>query len=151
MRIQFSFRHMESSDGLMAITESKFEALRDKFGAEPLRVSVTFSLDGKTNKMHASVIMHDGYDVEAEDVGDNAYALVDVVAHKLVEQMRRHKERVQVRKLQIRGRGVAAEDAFESVSDSEFWSQPAIDADNILGLPHKGVAPLETVSGASAK
>ena len=94
MRVQFTFKHMVSSQALTDITEGKFGNLVKRFKPGPQHVGVTFSMVGRLIRMHASVTTNDGHNLEADCTCENAYSLVDSVLQKLDAQFRRRKERL---------------------------------------------------------
>ena len=158
MRVQFTFKHMDSSKALMEITELKFGNLLKRFKPDPQHVRVTFSTEGRLIRMHASVITNDGHDLEADFKGENGYSLVDAVVQKLDSQFRRRKERLKLHKGEgLRGAVRAntlfytSGEIFESFTESDtmralsFWNQPPVDAGDILSLSPQLRGPLEPV------
>jgi ribosomal subunit interface protein len=158
MRVQFTYKHMVSSQALMDITEGKFGNLLKRFKPSPQHVRVTFSMEGRLIRMHASVITNDGHNLEADCISENAYSLVDSVLQKLDAQFRRRKERLKFYKGEgLRGAVRASTlfyssgERFESFTESDtmralsFWNQPPVDAGDILSLSPQLRGPLEPV------
>lgn len=146
MRVRFTFKHMETSKGLVEIAESKFENLMRRFKPSPQRVNITVDTDGPFKKLHATIVTNDGRDIEAVVRGENAYSLVDELIQKLDSQLRKRKERS---KFNLKGvfRSRHQRDGVLRANLSAisgFWSQAPIDAGDILKLSPENRGPLES-------
>ena len=163
MRFQFTFKKMESSPALISIVEGKFNNVLRRFQPQPQRVRVTFAVEGREKRLHVSLVTHDGVDLEAEDLGGNAYQLIDAVLHKLDERLRRLKERRKVRRVNFRnGRSLQAlgargsnfetfdSELYDSAYEPAYWRQPHIEAEDVLGLTIASRAPLGPVTLSQA-
>ena len=86
---------MQSSQALSDLLTEKLESLIVKFTRSSAHVHATLSVEKTRQKLHVSLITADGYDVEAEHIGENMYSEIDNVIEKVKAQLRRHKERLQ--------------------------------------------------------
>ncbi len=151
MNIQFTFKHMESSQPLVELAEEKFSAKIDRFTSNPVHAHVTFSVQGLTQKIHITLLTADGHDVEAEHEGNDMYAEIDIVAEKLEGQLRRHKEKLKshkgasVRDLPQKASLSPLEEDKLFIAEEELGLENAIDAGDILNFekaPHKPLSPV---------
>jgi ribosomal subunit interface protein len=94
MQFQFSFKKMESSDALTDYTKEKVLERVSKYVSKPIEAHVTFSVDGRANKAHCSVVGGDNFNVEVEHAGEDMYASVDMMIDKLASQLKRAKEKL---------------------------------------------------------
>lgn len=148
MNIQFTFKHMTSSQALSDLISEKLSSRVEKFTARPVHAHVTFSVEGLLQKIHVSLITADGHDIEAEHSGSDMYAECDVVAEKVEAQLRKHKERLKDHK----GESVKVKLAtlnlasVEPVDDSV--ADDAIDADEVLRMEsqRKGHGPTHSAA-----
>jgi len=147
MKIQFTFKHMPTSQALIDLAEEKLEARIQKFTARPVHAHVTFSVEGIMQKVHVSLITADGHSVEAEHSGAEMYAELDVIAEKVESQLRKHKERLKdhggasVKQLARK----LAESPVPVDGDLDSLSDDAIDASDILSFENSSKKPLEPV------
>lgn len=151
MRVRFTFKHMESSKGLMEVAEAKFENLMRRFRLLPQRVHVIVDTDGPLKKMHATVVTSNGRDVEADVRGENAYSMVDALIQKIDGQLRKNKERLKFYKLKSESRSRKSRKEGKQLKFTNlggFWAQAPIDATEILKLSAESRGPL-TPSRAS--
>ena len=145
MRVRFTFKHMDTSKSLMEVADAKFANLMRRFKLSPQLVHVRLDMDGPFKKIHATVITNNGQDIEAVVRGDNPYSLLDQLIQKIDSQLRRVKERLKFHKVKddARLRG----DRFDETTASlpmvgGLWSQPSIDADDILKLSPSARGPI---------
>ncbi len=89
MRIQFSFRNVESSEGLKNYASEKIAKLQ-KYLRAPLQAEVVFSLEKHHHQLDVSVLAN-GHRYAAHHVGENMYACVDLAMDKIDRQVRRDK------------------------------------------------------------
>ncbi len=147
MKIQFTFKHMPTSQSLIDLAEEKLEARIQKFTSRPVHTHVTFSVDGIMQKVHVSLITADGHNIEAEHSGEEMYAELDIIAEKVESQLRKHKERLKhhggtsIKELsrQLSENPVPVDGELDSLSDD------AIDASDILSFENSPKRPLEPV------
>ncbi len=99
MRFQFSFRHMDASIPLRTYAEHKLRDKIQKFDARATLVNVCFEFDRYDHVVHCWVSGGDGRRYLAENRSKvDFYAAMDELVEKLEMQLRRHKEKSQVRK-----------------------------------------------------
>lgn len=139
MKIQFTFKHMESSQALADLAEEKFTSKIERLTTRPVHAHVTFSVQGLIQKIHVTLLTADGRDIEAEHSGTDMYAEIDIVAEKLEGQLRRHKEKLKSHKgpgtrnlAQAVQATVGEQGAF--LNGSELEADAAIDAAEILNF-----------------
>jgi putative sigma-54 modulation protein len=133
MNIQFTFKHMESSQALIDLASDKLTAKISRFTTQPLHSQVTFSVEGIRQRIHVSLATADGYPIEAESISDDMYAGLDIVAEKVERQLRKHKERLTDHKgLTHRERVSLLNDLQSGADDILDLGVPTIDAADIL-------------------
>lgn len=149
MDIQFTFKHMLSSQALSDLAAEKLSARIKRFTSRPVHTHVTFSLDGLHQKIHVSLITADGHNIEAEHSGDDMYVEIDVIAEKVEVQLRKHKERLK----EFSGEGLkgisrnlansrsTSEEPLDTIADD------AIDAGDILNFHSNTHPPLAPICG----
>lgn len=89
MRIQFSFRNVESSEGLKNYASEKIAKLQ-KYLRVPLDAEVRFSLEKHHHQLDITVLAG-GHRYAGHHEGDNMYACIDLVMDKIDRQVRRDK------------------------------------------------------------
>lgn len=140
MKVQFTFKHMESSQALMDLAEEKLMAKVHKFTMRPLKAHITFSVEGLVQKMHVSLVTGDGFDIEAEHAGSTLYSEIDVVCEKVESQLRKHKERLKSRSAEsLRKGAVLVSDDTASWNEQDSVDPSAIDAAEILKFENHSI------------
>lgn len=92
MKVQVSFRHMDSSEAVRALCEEKSDRIK-KYLHHPIDVHWFLSIEKENHRAHVKVVGKDtDFNAEA-DTGD-MYASVDSALKKLEEQLHRWKDRV---------------------------------------------------------
>jgi ribosomal subunit interface protein len=149
MIVQFTYKHMPSSEALSTLAEEKLLAKISKFTAQPVKAHVTFSVEGQVQKMHVSLITSDGYDIEAEHQGADLYSEIDIVVERVEAQLRKYKERMKTRKGGLGHKDMnSVASAQASVDDlAEIVAEDAIDATDILTLTSDHRHSLQPVCG----
>lgn len=164
MKIQFTFKHMNSSQTLIDVAHEKLSGPLARFSTQPVHLHVTFSVEGLDQRVHVSMVTADGRNIEADHRGEDMYAGLDVVAHRLDTQLRKYKEKLKDHKggglrAVMRGsmRTVASGYTETQLDVIEEWNDVSavndttfIDAADVLRMsPLSDRAPLPPVCGAS--
>ena len=85
MRIDYTFRNMESSEAMKRYTADKLGKLQ-KYVRSPLEVAVTFSTERHLHQVDVSLHV-DGNHVQGREEQEDMYAAIDLVADKIQRQL----------------------------------------------------------------
>ena len=96
MRVNFTFRNMDSSDGIRAYATDKVARLQ-KFVRSPLDVEVTVSVERHLHCVDLSVAA-DGHRFGAREESEDMYASIDLALDKIDRQIRDAKAMMTTRK-----------------------------------------------------
>jgi ribosomal subunit interface protein len=91
LEFTFKFRHLDSSESLMAHVQEQFEKL-GKFHFEGAKIDVVFSAQKKTKEIDVK-IAHGRTKFIAKCQSEDWYACVDQIVDKLSHQMDKAKSR----------------------------------------------------------
>lgn len=86
MRIHFTFRNLESSDGIKAHASDKLTRMQ-KYVRAPLEATVTLWTDAQLHCVDMSLLV-DGRRYAAREEGENMYASIDAAVDKIDRQIR---------------------------------------------------------------
>ncbi|NLY94849.1 MAG: ribosome-associated translation inhibitor RaiA [Myxococcales bacterium] len=86
MRINFTFRNLESSDGIKAYASEKVAKLQ-KYLRAPIDAEVTCSMERHNQQVDVSIVSG-GRRYSASEVSDDMYASIDLVMDKIDRQVR---------------------------------------------------------------
>ncbi len=90
MRINFTFRNVDSSEGIKNYASEKIAKLQ-KFLRAPLDAQVTISLERHLHKVDVS-LSADGERYAGHEESENMYASIDMVVDKIDRQVRETKQ-----------------------------------------------------------
>ena len=96
MQINVVFRHMDHSDALKDYALEKLFKIK-KYLDGPLDVNVVLSVE-KIRYIAEVKFNFNGFMVKGREEADDMYAAIDLVAGKIVRQIKRYKERLRNRK-----------------------------------------------------
>jgi ribosomal subunit interface protein len=94
MNLQFTFKGIDSSEALIAITIEKINSKISAFKSECITPRVTFSRNKDLWKIHFSARTSDGHVIDASHSGPNVYSELDIIAQRIETQLHRHKEKI---------------------------------------------------------
>jgi len=86
MRINFTFRNMDSSDGIRTYASDKISKLQ-KYLRVPLEAEVTVSSERHNHRVDISVVA-EGHRYAGHEISEDMYASIDLVMDKLDRQVR---------------------------------------------------------------
>jgi putative sigma-54 modulation protein len=86
MRVAFTFRHFDSSDGIKNYATEKISKLQ-KYLRTPLDAEVVLSMEKHLQRVDISV-QADGHRYASHDASEDMYASIDVATDKLARQIR---------------------------------------------------------------
>lgn len=98
MRINFTFRNIESSDGIKSYASEKIARLQ-KFLRAPLNADITVSMERHNHHIDIA-IQSSGRRYAASEESEDMYASIDLVMDKIDRQMRDDKAAMVGRKRQ---------------------------------------------------
>lgn len=129
MQFRFSFKRMESSDALEQLAKQKIEGKITRFVTKPIEAHVVFEVEGPQHRVHCTVAGGDGFNIDVEATSDDMYTSVDLMADKLVTQMKRQKEKLKSHKGNSNVRNISEQvgRGKAKANDGEY-----IDAEDIL-------------------
>lgn len=117
MQIRIAARHGQLSDETRAKIEGKVEKLSRLF-ERLTSIEVTIDLEHKdTPRVDIQVSAEHKHDFVASDTSSELWASLDKVVHKIEQQLRKYKEKIQDHHRTDKGRQVAAQ--TEPDSDEE--------------------------------
>ncbi len=116
MRINLTFRHVESSDALKEYAEQRLKKLK-KYADGPMDVNVVLSVE-KFRHTAEVVISGDGIRAAAKEVQDDMKAAIDLVSDKIEKQLKKYKKKQ--RSKRPTGQGVATAQLIEETTSEEF-------------------------------
>ncbi|MDD9938343.1 MAG: ribosome-associated translation inhibitor RaiA [Myxococcales bacterium] len=90
MRIEYTFRNMESSEAMKNYAEGKLGRLQ-KYVRGPLEVAVTFSLERHLQVVDVA-IHADGHHLQGREGQEDMYASIDLVTDKIQRQLNKAHE-----------------------------------------------------------
>ena len=128
MQFRFSFKHMESSDALEQLAQQKIEGKIRRFVTKPIEAHVVFEVQGPNHSVHCSLTGGDGFNVNVEASSHDMYSTVDLMADKLVTQLKKQKEKIKSHKGNANVRDIS-----ERISRGrKFKDGDYVDAEDIL-------------------
>jgi putative sigma-54 modulation protein len=92
MRIQFTFRNLESSDALKEYATDKLGKLQ-KYLRTPLDAEVTLSVERHLHCADVHLSTHSGEAFQGRDESEDMYASIDMVVDKIRKQLVRTRGR----------------------------------------------------------
>jgi len=96
MRVNFTFRNMESSEGMKNYASDKVSRLQ-KFLRVPLDAEITFSTERHLHCIDVSLTA-DGKRFAGHEESDDMYASIDLVMDKIDRQVRDAKDAMRARR-----------------------------------------------------
>ncbi|MDO8426697.1 MAG: ribosome-associated translation inhibitor RaiA, partial [Deltaproteobacteria bacterium] len=92
MRVNVTFRHMESSEALKSYAIEKAERL-GKYLSEPIEIHWVLYVE-KIRHIAESTVFANGVTIKAQSDTQDMYSAIDETIEKLEYQVRKHKEKV---------------------------------------------------------
>lgn len=86
MRISFSFRNMESSDGVKSYASEKVAKIQ-KYMRAPIHAELTFSMERHLHRVDLT-LTGDGHQYACHGTSEDMYATIDLVLDKIDRQVR---------------------------------------------------------------
>ncbi len=121
MRINVTFRHVDSSDALREYAEQRLKKLK-KYIDGPMDVNVVLSVEKFRNTAEV-VISGDGVRAAAKEVQEDMKAAIDLVSDKIEKQLKRYREKLRSKRGAAQGSQQAsmpvAEEAAAAVDPGE--------------------------------
>ncbi len=96
MQINVVFRHMDHSDALKEYAVEKLSKIK-KYLDGPLDVNVVLSVE-KIRHIAEVKFNFNGFMVKGKEEADDMYTAIDLVANKIIRQIKRYKERLRHKK-----------------------------------------------------
>lgn len=91
MNLEFTFKHMKSSEHIKEYTTEKSDKLKKYFQGR-LHLVWSFTTSGKEGHIAHCHLLGDHMDYFVESTEDNMYAAIDHCVSRLERQVRKHKE-----------------------------------------------------------
>ncbi len=89
MRISYTFRNMEPSEGIKNYASEKISKLQ-KYCRAPVHAEVTFSVERHLHRTDISVTA-DSHQYTSHEQSEDMYASIDLVTDKILRQLRDRK------------------------------------------------------------
>ena len=125
MRVNVTFRHMESSDPVRSYVEDKLMRVK-KYIDEPVDAQVALAVEKKIRHKVEVMLTAKGITIKATDQTEDMYAAVDGVVDKLESQLKRYKEKIKRHKPLSGGERQVAKTVFAAQSIDEGHAEPVI-------------------------
>ncbi len=93
MQTHFVFRQMESSDALRDYATERLAKI-NRYFADPLKVSCTFSVEKIHHVAQFEVTLRNGLQLHSSETTENMYSSIDMALAKMERQVRRYKDRI---------------------------------------------------------
>ena len=93
MKINITFRHLESTPAIKQHVEEKMEKIK-KYFLGPVAIHVILSVEKKIRHQCEITLTEDHFKATAVEECENLYASIDTAIHKLERQLKKHKEQV---------------------------------------------------------
>ena len=97
MRINVTFRHMETSEPVRNYVEDKLPKVK-KYIDEPVEAQVVLSVEKKIRHKVEVTLTAKGITIKATDETADMYAAIDGVLDKLERQLKRYKDKIKMHK-----------------------------------------------------
>jgi len=97
MRINVTFRHMETSDPVRDYVEEKLPKVK-KYIEEPVEAQVVLSVEKKIRHKAEVTLTAKGITIKASEETSDMYAAVDGVLDKLERQLKKYKDKIKKHK-----------------------------------------------------
>ena len=97
MRINVTFRHMETSEPVRSYVEDKLPKVK-KYIDEPVEAQVVLSVEKKIRHKAEVSLTAKGITIKATDETADMYAAIDGVLDKLDRQLKRYKDKIKKHK-----------------------------------------------------
>ena len=124
MRVNVTFRHMETSEPVRNYVEEKLPKVK-KYIDEPVEAQVVLSVEKIRHKAEVSLAAK-GITIKATDETADMYAAIDGVLDKLERQLKRYKDKIKKHK-PLSGRERRVEKTvFSAVRIDEGHPEPSI-------------------------
>jgi len=125
MRINVTFRHMDTSEPVRNYVEEKLPKVK-KYIDEPVEAQVVLSVEKKIRHKAEVALTAKGITIKATEETTDMYAAIDGVLDKLERQLKRYKDKIKKHK-PLSGRERRVEKTvFSAVSIDEGHPEPSI-------------------------
>ena len=125
MRINVTFRHMESSEPVRSYVEEKLMRVK-KYIDEPVDAQVALSVEKKIRHKIEVTLTAKGITIKAADQTEDMYAAIDGVVDKLESQLKRYKDKIKRHKPLTGGERQVAKTVYAAQSIDEGHPEPII-------------------------
>lgn len=93
MKVEFTFKHVDSSEALQAYALERIERI-EKFELKPMEIQFTVSMQSRHECIVEVNVLEGRRKFKAEAVSDDFYRSVEMVVNKLSRQLSKDKSRV---------------------------------------------------------
>lgn len=125
MRVNVTFRHMESSEPVRSYVEEKLMRVK-KYIDEPVDAQVALSVEKKIRHKIEVMLTAKGITIKAAEQTEDMYAAIDGVVDKLESQLKRYKDKIKRHKPLTGGERQVAKTVFAAQSIDEGHPEPVI-------------------------
>ena len=96
MQISFTFRHMESNDGMREYAKQKLMKIK-KYMDNPVEAHVVLSVE-KFRNIAEVTLKGEGVSINGEERSDDMYSAIDNVMNKIGRQIKRRRGKIRSHK-----------------------------------------------------
>ena len=138
MHIEITFKNLDATDALKDYATKRLSKL-DKYMDKPTEAHVVLSVERRRHK--ADVTLNaDGAVINAVEITEDMYSAIDMVMDKLDRQVKKHKEKIHVKKGQAKSHQAVTGESFEKdsrprvIREKDFFVKPMSIEEAILQL-----------------
>ncbi len=117
MRINITFRHVESSDELKEYAEQRLQKLK-KFVDGPMLVNVVLTVEKYRNTAEV-VISGDGIRAAAKEIHEDMKAAIDLVSDKIEKQLKKFRDKLKTKNKRLAAATKGTKPPTPEISESK--------------------------------
>lgn len=127
MKMNFSFRQMESSEAVKNYLVQKMEHKLATYATKFIEANFTLSVNRHLQLVQCTIAAGDGFSLQVEAESQDMYASIDMMVDKLDKQLKRKKEVLKNHK-----RKENPQPRVVKVDEADEWQNISVDAEDIL-------------------
>ena len=97
MHFSVTFRHMDATEALKSYAKERLERIK-KYFPDPISCHVVMSTERHNHRVDVNLQLHNGFKLAGQEITENMYSSIDLVAAKIERQARRYKDKLREHK-----------------------------------------------------